>query len=54
MSMELSKHNLVAGHRDQVLNNSFRRERSDLHRRSEGAEARVRKLEVRVYGEPVS
>lgn len=47
LSLELSKHNRVAEHRDHLLNDSFRREKSDLFRRSAGAEARVAALEVR-------
>lgn len=46
MSLELNKKHQVAGHRDQLLNDSFRRERSDLSRRSAVAEARVVALEV--------
>ena len=47
MSLELSKFNQVAGHRDQVLNESFRRQKSELSKRSAGAEARVFALEVK-------
>lgn len=46
MSLELSKHNQVAGHRDQALNESFRRQKSDLSRRTAEAEARVTALKV--------
>lgn len=45
MSLELQRLNNVSGHRDSVLNGSFRREKSDLSRRSAGAEARVAALE---------
>lgn len=45
MSMELQRLKNVSGHRDSVLNESFRRETSDLSRRSAGAEARVVALE---------
>ena len=45
MSLELQRLNNVSGHRDSVLNESFRREKSDLSRRSAGAEARVAVLE---------
>lgn len=46
MSLELNKKHQVAGHRNQLSNDSFRRERSDLCRRSAVAEARVVALEV--------
>eukprot|EP00904_Undaria_pinnatifida_P009250 jgi/Undpi1/5455/HiC_scaffold_2.g00734.m1 len=45
MSLELSKQNQVTGHREQVQNESFRRQKSDLSRRCVGAEARVAVLE---------
>ncbi|CAM9404192.1 unnamed protein product, partial [Hapterophycus canaliculatus] len=45
MSLELQRRENVSGHRESVLNESFRRENSDLSRRSAGAEARVAALE---------
>lgn len=45
MSLELQRLKNVSGHRDSVLNDSFRRETSNLSRRSAGAEARVAALE---------
>ncbi len=45
MSLELQRLNNVTGHRHSLLNDSFRREKSDLSRRSAGAEARVSALE---------
>lgn len=45
MSLELQRLKSVGGHRESVLNESFRREKSDLSRRSAGAEARVAALE---------
>ncbi|CAM9374864.1 unnamed protein product [Scytosiphon promiscuus] len=45
MSLELQRRDNVSGHRESVLNESFRRERSDLSRRSLGAEARAAALE---------
>lgn len=49
MSLELSKHNQVTGHREQMQNESFRRQKSDLSRRCVGAQARVAALEVSVF-----
>lgn len=45
MSLEIQRLNNVGGHRESVMNESFRREKSDLSRRSAGAEARVAALE---------
>lgn len=45
MSLELQRLNNVGGHRESVLNESFRRENFDLSRRSAEAEARVIALE---------
>ncbi|CAM9145127.1 unnamed protein product [Ectocarpus sp. 4 AP-2014] len=46
MSLELQRRDNVGGHRESVLNESFRRERSDLSKRSAGAEARAAALEA--------
>lgn len=46
LTLALSKQHQVAGHRDQVLNDSFRRQRVDLSKRSAEAEARVAELQV--------
>lgn len=45
MSLEIQRLNNVGGHRESVMNESFQREKSDLSRRSAGAEARVAALE---------
>lgn len=44
MSLELQRRDNVNGHRESVVNESLRREKSDLTRRSAGAEARVAAL----------
>ncbi|CAM9146579.1 unnamed protein product [Ectocarpus fasciculatus] len=46
MSLELQRRDNVGGHRESMLNESFRRERSDLSKRSAGAEARAAALEA--------
>lgn len=49
MSLDLSKQNQVTGHREQMQNESFRRQKSELSRRCVGAEARVAALEVSIF-----
>lgn len=49
LSLELTKQNQVAEHRENVRNDSLRRQKSDLSRRSSGAEDRVKTLEVNMF-----
>ena len=46
MSLELSKHSQVSGHRDQIMHESFTRQKRELSRRCEDAENRATELEV--------